>query len=388
MASVGRNQQCPCGSGRKFKFCHGVLDGVVGNAAQSLVEANAVLVQRQYQQGLGRPIISAKSMQGFRIVAVGGKPYWGTWATFHSFLEDYITEVFGKLWGWEEMKRPFEQRHPVMQWSDGLVAQARKATLQRGQIFHSPMTGPVACYLSLAYDLYCLQHNAEIQQSLVKRMKVPEQFYGARFEARVAAAFVRAGFEIAFEDERDGSTTHVEFTATSRRTGRKFSVECKRRSGIGMRLGQLLNSAQRKHARHERIVFIDLNTYEPGSGSELPPCFDRAVRNLRRVEADLLDGLPRPPTYVVLTNAPWELAPPNAQVLPFAFKVLGIAIPDLEPPADGETEDELLTRKERHLDIFDLISSMKTHTGVPATFDGASPETAFPSATGPSAAAG
>jgi preprotein translocase subunit SecA len=25
---VGRNQPCPCGSGKKFKNCHGVLEGV------------------------------------------------------------------------------------------------------------------------------------------------------------------------------------------------------------------------------------------------------------------------------------------------------------------------------------------------------------------------
>ncbi|MEY4490820.1 MAG: hypothetical protein RLY41_626, partial [Pseudomonadota bacterium] len=25
MPSVGRNEPCPCGSGKKFKFCHGKL---------------------------------------------------------------------------------------------------------------------------------------------------------------------------------------------------------------------------------------------------------------------------------------------------------------------------------------------------------------------------
>jgi preprotein translocase subunit SecA len=25
---VGRNDPCPCGSGKKFKNCHGVLEGV------------------------------------------------------------------------------------------------------------------------------------------------------------------------------------------------------------------------------------------------------------------------------------------------------------------------------------------------------------------------
>jgi hypothetical protein len=45
----------------------------------------------------------------------------------------------------------------------------------------------------------------------------------------VAASLLRAGFDIAFEDESDSRTSHCEFTATSKRTGRSFSVEAKSR---------------------------------------------------------------------------------------------------------------------------------------------------------------
>jgi hypothetical protein len=31
-AKIGRNDPCPCGSGKKFKFCHGVRDGETENA--------------------------------------------------------------------------------------------------------------------------------------------------------------------------------------------------------------------------------------------------------------------------------------------------------------------------------------------------------------------
>ena len=69
-------------------------------------------------------------------------------------------------------------------------------------------------YTALAYDLYTLDHQALLQTKLVKRLKVKEQFQGARYEIYVSAAFVRAGFEMNLEDENDSTTTHCEFTAT------------------------------------------------------------------------------------------------------------------------------------------------------------------------------
>ena len=29
-ASVGRNERCPCGSGKRFKECHGAIAALVG----------------------------------------------------------------------------------------------------------------------------------------------------------------------------------------------------------------------------------------------------------------------------------------------------------------------------------------------------------------------
>ena len=77
---VGRNKPCPCGSGRKFKHCHGHP-----NAARTIEHANSTVppmileqvkgqqaqeVRRQQQQGLGRPIVS-NLVGGFRLVAIG-----------------------------------------------------------------------------------------------------------------------------------------------------------------------------------------------------------------------------------------------------------------------------------------------------------------------------
>src|SRR5260221_105432 len=99
---VGRNDPCPCGSGKKYKRCHG------GSASQPAAMGEAELkeemdkwlkrvqaeeLQRQEQQGFGRPIISTV-VNGVRCVAVGDQVYRSTkWKIFHDFLHDYIKSV-------------------------------------------------------------------------------------------------------------------------------------------------------------------------------------------------------------------------------------------------------------------------------------------------------
>jgi len=59
---IGRNAPCPCGSGRKFKRCHGSLQqaAVPPEVTHKLAELQAFEKQREQQQGYGKPIISAK----------------------------------------------------------------------------------------------------------------------------------------------------------------------------------------------------------------------------------------------------------------------------------------------------------------------------------------
>ncbi|MBI5257952.1 MAG: SEC-C domain-containing protein [Burkholderiales bacterium] len=373
MQPLGGKKPCHCGSGKKYKRCHGPSDRAFALAGLQQIQAREAL--RQRQQGMGRGIIS-EQVNGLRMVAVGDSYQLGRWGTFHSFLtESYLPTVFGFSWMTAEAARPPEERHELLLWAVEVRAQDKRDRRSPGVVTVSTMTGAVACYLSLAHDLYCIKHNADLQAKLIARMKVKDQFHSARYEARIAAAFVRAGFAVEFEDEEDGSSKHHEFTATSK-TGRQFSVECKRRAGSqSVRIGQLFNDAQRKPAKHDRVIFIELNDLDadlvedpdrPVFDSDgrlvgkLPACFSKARKAVMRLAAEPLppSGEQRPPCHVFLTNAPWERCL-DQTVLPFAFTLL---ICGLES-ANGE--------------IVDFARSMQAHREVPATFDGEDPELAF-----------
>jgi SEC-C motif len=71
-----RNEPCPCGSGKRFKRCHGVLDGPNGLLARQQAALRALELHRanerirEAQQGEGRPIVAVE-VGDHPFVAVG-----------------------------------------------------------------------------------------------------------------------------------------------------------------------------------------------------------------------------------------------------------------------------------------------------------------------------
>lgn len=87
-------------------------------------ELEAQEKSRILQQGHGRPIIST-DFNDYKMVAVGNTVHFSKkWAYFPDFLMDYIKKKIGGEWGNEEIKKPFEERHPLMQWYHQLCLNA------------------------------------------------------------------------------------------------------------------------------------------------------------------------------------------------------------------------------------------------------------------------
>jgi hypothetical protein len=189
---------------------------------------------RQTQQGHGRSIVGFKSGDR-QIVTVGNKIYFSDkWKTFPDFLADYMKQILGSDWGNAEIAKPLAERHPIMQWYNA-YCKYQQATIEApGEVCQANVIGIVACYLGLAYSLYLLDHNVEIQGRLLGRLKHNANFLGAFYELFVANILIRAGFQLTLEDEGDGRSRHCEFAAVSRATGRKYWVEAKMGSVAGV----------------------------------------------------------------------------------------------------------------------------------------------------------
>lgn len=375
----GRNDPCPCGSGRKFKKCHGsiaILDVLssttnprVSQELQTIVaRREAEEFQRREQQGLGRPIISSE-FKDYRVVAVGNTVHFSKqWRTFHDFLNEYPKIVLGKDWWMSEVAKPPEERHLIFTWAVRSYEHSMAHKELYGAETPQPMTGAIGAYVRFAYDLYGLKHAVTVQELLIHRIKNPGTFPGALYEVRVAAALLRAGFTLELQDETDRRTTHVEFVATNVESGATYSVEAKRREGVRMKVNRQIYRALSKQSDHPRIVFIDTNDgrLELGRNQPNPVALVEAEGLLDRYERDPV-GKTLPPAYVIATFEPEEHHLDDVG-LPSGILLWGFHIADLKP---GPTtlHQEVETRR-RHAPIFALLESMHKHRQIPSTFDG------------------
>ncbi len=325
---LGRNDTCPCGSGRKVKKCHGIDQGRrVAERNREEMERNAIEAaiqhmnkhvraeeERQRQYGKVRDIISAE-WKGHRFVAVGGRLHYSTnWRNFTDFLIFYVKHVMGKDWWVAEASKSANDRHPIAKWHDHLVdVQRDQSPDPETGLVSAVRDGILSALLALAYDLYVLRSYAKLQDEVIARLKHPHQFQGARYELFVAATFIRAGCDIAYEDESDGKKKHTEFVARHQESGFEMAVEAKARhrnvrgefdmATIRPGVRDLLLNAAGKGATHPLVVFVELNlppedpTKEPSWVPHVAQVVQEITPTTGKSQFDLLIFTNRPHLY-------------------------------------------------------------------------------------------
>jgi hypothetical protein len=407
---IGRNAPCPCGSGKKFKHCHGSVNTASPAAMpklpsdawmqQIIARKEAEHRQREQQQGMGRPIISVDTASGYRIVCVGNRVFYSPkWKTFHDFLRDYPAFLFGEPWMAKQIGKAPADRHPYLQWMQrAFDDHKRLATKEAGPITAGPATAAISSVMSLAYNLYLIHHNLpaskktdQLCQRLIKRLKLTEHFWGALYETYAFALFAVAGFTMELEDESDGSVTHCEFSARGK-SGRTYSIECKGRNRETMPvnpdgslrindetlgLTKKFRDALSKRAAHERVVFLDLDLPMITSFEQLNAISGFVVPRLRELEKTLqIEGTPAPSAYVFVTNIPDHRNTSDDSYGLQAFAT-GFKIPDFGEGAVHHGMHELMGSRDRHADILSLKEAAKILRQIPSTFDGSNPALAF-----------
>lgn len=311
---VGRNEPCPCGSGKKFKRCCLRQDHPRQDGAKAESTAGP------------RPIISAM-VKDFRVVAVGDEVHWSpSWKTFPDFLNYYAKHVLGGEWANEELRKPFEEQHPLIQlWLRMLELWNTQEPGPDGLRRARP-SGPMVAFLTIPRDLYLLRDHEALQHRMIARLKDRSHFQGARYELFAAATLIRAGFSITYEDEQDGSRRHPEFIATHRGLGETVAVEAKSRHRRGV-LGQpapikqagpgdlkagvrnLLLDAFGKAPEHPYVVFVDVNLPPESEGIVFPPQYLIEVLDDLEREIETYPDEPTRYTQILLSNHPFHYGP-------------------------------------------------------------------------------
>lgn len=400
MAKIGRNRPCPCGSGKKYKRCHGLLLGT-GSPSPPLklkkifeldkkTNTGAAEILRIQQQGHGNQIESFEH-EGQRFVVAGQSIYHSSkWKTFIDFLSTYILRELSKEWFTAEAAKPIDQRNTISMWLDEIKSQEVARGSKPGEVQHITITGAACCFFGLAYNLYLLDHNAELQKRYLDRLQNNGNLQGAYYELLVANVLIRAGFALELEDETDIRQKHCEFSATSKRTGRKYWVEAKMRGVCGLlgrtdkdgvspkerdptsRMTTHIAEALGKPAEDERLIFVDLNADVETTPTGEPAWMAKAVRRLDSRERNLSDGQT---AYVFVTNLAFHRYLSNDTVGRETL-AYGLGLPDFSKPGYRRILD-MYRNKQKHIDAYDVMAALQTYPCIPSTFDGSLPSEAF-----------
>ena len=356
MKKPGRNDLCPCGSGKKFKKCclpanvlsESRVPPLPASVMIKLKERLQAEQERKTKYGEVRPVIHA-DFNGYKFVAVGSKLYYSKdWKTFPDFLLEFIKLILGKDWGKDELSKPLESRHAIMKWDDAMCRFQKKQVKGTNGLFGAAPNGPMLSYLLLLYDLYTLCHHDALQDSLLRKLRNPDQLQGARHELFAAATCIRAGFKLEYENEADRTKKHAEFIAIHEITGQKVSVEAKSRHRMGvlgypgtrdlddrirLRIGRLINTALLKASSDPLVVFLDLNIPPLSVRLFEKPWIDEINKTFDRVEQK--SGGNNRYNLVVLSNMPFyydesDNPSPKGDILSIVAKNPLIPIPHPE----------------------------------------------------------
>jgi hypothetical protein len=314
---------------------------------------------RERQFGRIKPIIHA-DFKGQKVVAVNNTLHRGKWVTFSDFLYDYLKIKFGKDWWLAEVKKGEATCCPVITWARKLYEHQKTAGVQEGGLFSADPNGPMGAYYSLAYDLFVLEDNKSLQESLLDRMRTSDRptFWGARYEAMVAATLIKAGFDLTYEDESDNRKTHPEFLAIHRDTAEQIDVEAKKRnrsvapqseSDVRLNIADLLKSAMKKFSGRPFVIFLELDL-PPIDGDPLrKPWFKELLDSISDSGTRDSDGKDSC-NLIVFTNYPTDNPQDASKYPPQTYIVSQSMVPKV-PLKNNSHLSEIISTVERRLKI-------------------------------------
>ncbi len=280
------------------------------------LQAKSKIVDNYHKAYFGNspPIVSVEAFDR-RMVAIGSSivhsddPNYD-WETPPDFLVSYLKSKLGINWLNQEVQKRGKDQHEVAKWYIKGVPNLEKENDQR---WWEP-NGKALALLHLAYDLFILDNVAKLPDVLVNRLRVNDNFNGARYEVFVFATLIRAGFDILYSDERSGLSGRVpECLATHLESRAQVYVEAKTRnvkSVMGskqgkrkkIRLYDKLKDAIEKDISGPYIIFLDTNLpdVKAKKGNRI---LEKVLSEYKKFETKYKNSMPN---LVCVTNIPFH----------------------------------------------------------------------------------
>lgn len=339
---IGRNQPCPCGSGKKYKKCH-LLSGGFPLGVPSITkmeptpeterirqEIEAQLVERRQklaQLGVFIDFVIPTHFKGNKVWALGSRlyPYQKENETFHEFIIHVLKLELGRGWWETQLKLPEDKQHFIFRCFIKHYEWKQKNQLPEnkyGALWRAKPDGWSRALISLAFDVCSLIHAVHLPEIFLKKLREYTEYQSVRYEIAVAALFARMGYKIKFLDEefvgQKNQPRHCEFIATHPETKEEIAIEVKskERSGVLHKEGEFnkekeFRSSVSKLYRHALkqkplgkpfIIFIDMNLpLSPGAHPN-DILWVKLITKMRDAATFSTKGQPSPQNAIIFTN--------------------------------------------------------------------------------------
>ncbi len=324
MKGSDRNKKCYCGSNKKRKKCCIEDEKVpveVSNFFNNLERDRNYMKQvgifKSYQQVITRTheeYLIPLDNSIFKIKCA-------IELSFYDILSNVAIETLGTDWMEEQGKLSVEKRSYLYK---TIAFLASNSALEKVVIYNGKKTGKIIQsnagfskdFLTLAFDIFCLRNENSLPKEIIDRLKVTEQYQGARYEIAIAAIFVRLGYELEWISDKEMITKHPEFIA--RLDDQEIYIEAKSRhiKGVqnvsgsfdlekalgGAGSGGLLYKALQKNIPENKqfIIFVDMNAVE---GNSNPPRWLESLnKSIKKQHHNTFMKLASSKTLVLFTN--------------------------------------------------------------------------------------
>jgi len=339
---IGRNQPCPCGSGRKYKKCHlangaPLLNSTTVTKLEPTPETERIRHELEIHQIERRKILAQVGVfidfvipthfKGNKVWALGSRLYARRpeKETFHEFIVYVLKDEMGRDWWLDQMKSPEGKQHFIYKcfmkhydWQD--KNQIPKNKHREG--WRAVPDGYSRALTSLAFDICSLIHAVHLPEIFLNKLRRYDGYQSVRYEIAVAAMFARMDYKIKFLDEEliglKTQPKHSEFIAINSSTGEEIAVEVKskERSGVLHKEGEFneekefrssvsklyRNALKQRPPGKPFIIFIDMNL--PLSAGKNPNeiSWVKAVTKMRDNAAFSTKGEASPTNAILFTN--------------------------------------------------------------------------------------
>ncbi len=259
--------------------------------------------------------ISSCEFNGRRMVAVRASLFTSDdpkydWENPSDFLASYLKSKLGLQWFSDQLYKDYKNQHEIVKWYTKGISNIE----ERNSNAWAKPNGKALALLHLAYDLFILEHEGNLPEFIINRLRNGSNFNGARYELFVFATLIRAGFDIEYSDEKSGTNGRVpECEITHHKTKQKLYVEAKTRNvknvlgstqgrSNKIRLYGKLKDALSKDVHGPYLIFIDVNhpNIQAKAGNDN---LEKIRSKYKKLEKSYKNSLPN---IVCFTNIPFH----------------------------------------------------------------------------------